>query len=56
MLLSHALGADLHLWDGLAAALADGHEVLRYDHRGHGGSAVPGGPARRTIWWTTRRA
>ena len=27
-----------------AAALADGHEVLRYDHRGHGGSAVPGGP------------
>lgn len=44
VLLSHALGADLHLWDGLAAALADGHEVLRYDHRGHGGSAVPGGP------------
>lgn len=44
VMLSHALGADLHLWDDLAAALADRHEVLRYDHRGHGGSAVPAGP------------
>ena len=45
VVLSHALGADLHLWDGLAAQLAaQGHPVLRYDHRGHGGSAVPAGP------------
>ncbi len=44
VVLSHALGADLHLWDGLAATLAPRHEVLRYDHRGHGGSAVPTGP------------
>ncbi len=44
VVLSHALGADLHLWDDLAAALAPQHEVLRYDHRGHGGSAVPAGP------------
>ncbi|QTN21825.1 3-oxoadipate enol-lactonase [Rhizobacter sp. AJA081-3] len=44
VVLSHALGADLHLWDELAAALGEQHEVLRYDHRGHGGSAVPAGP------------
>ncbi len=44
VVLSHALGLDLHLWDGLAAELADTREVLRYDHRGHGGSAVPVGP------------
>ena len=44
IVMSHALGLDLHLWDGLAATLAPGHAVLRYDHRGHGGSAVPAGP------------
>ena len=44
VVLSHALGLDLHMWDDLAAALAPTHEVLRYDHRGHGGSAVPAGP------------
>ena len=49
VVLSHALGLDLGMWDGLAARLAAGelgssHEVLRYDHRGHGGSAAPAGP------------
>ena len=53
VVLSHALGLDLHMWDDLAAQLAGaGHEapsapshpVLRYDHRGHGASAVPAGP------------
>ena len=49
VVLSHALGLDLAMWDGLAARLADGslgapHEVLRYDQRGHGGSAAPAGP------------
>ena len=44
VVLAHALGVDLHMWDGLAAALAGEHEVLRYDQRGHGGSAVPPGP------------
>ena len=45
IVLSHALGLDLHLWDDLARQLAVlGHPVLRYDHRGHGGSAVPDGP------------
>lgn len=44
IVLSHALGVDLSMWDGLAAALAPQHPLLRYDHRGHGGSAVPAGP------------
>jgi len=49
VVLSHALGLDLAMWDGLARRLAAGgfgaaREVLRYDHRGHGGSASPAGP------------
>ena len=45
IVLSHALGLDHRMWDGLAAQLAAaGHPVLRYDHRGHGASAVPAGP------------
>lgn len=43
VVLSHALGCDLHMWDGVAALLARGHTVLRYDHRNHGASdVVPG--------------
>ncbi len=44
VVLSHALGLDVHMWDGLATRLAKSHTVLRYEHRGHGGSAVPTGP------------
>jgi 3-oxoadipate enol-lactonase len=44
VMLSHALGLSLGMWDGLADELAATHPVLRYDHRGHGGSAVPPGP------------
>lgn len=44
VVLSHALGLDLHMWDGYAERLAEGRAVLRYDHRGHGASAVPPGP------------
>lgn len=45
IVLSHALGLDLHMWDSLAHELAiAGHPVMRYDHRGHGASAVPIGP------------
>ena len=44
VMLSHALGIDLSIWDGLAASLAPQHPLLRYDHRGHGGSAVAAGP------------
>ncbi len=44
VVLSHALGLDVHMWDAFATRLAATHTVLRYDHRGHGGSARPPGP------------
>jgi len=44
IVLSHALGCDLSMWDALANALAREHRVIAYDHRGHGGSASPAGP------------
>ena len=44
VVLSHALGLDLHMWDDFAARLAREHTVLRYDQRGHGESAKPPGP------------
>ena len=44
VVLSHALGMDLTMWDGLAAHLAPRHPVLRYDHRGQGGSAAVPAP------------
>lgn len=39
VVLSHALGCDLTMWDGVADALQSRYTVLRYDHRGHGRSA-----------------
>ncbi|RZU00720.1 alpha/beta fold hydrolase [Rivibacter subsaxonicus] len=43
--LSHALGCDVSMWDRLANSLvAQGHRVICYDHRGHGGSESPPGP------------
>ena len=44
VLLSHALGCDLHMWDSLATLLTRAHTVLRYDHRNHGSSALCAGP------------
>ena len=45
VVLSHALGCDASLWDGLADALAEqGHRVICPDHRGHGASDAPPGP------------
>ncbi len=44
VVLSHALGCDLTMWDELANALAQDCRVIAYDHRGHGGSAAPLGP------------
>ncbi|MBC7609088.1 MAG: alpha/beta fold hydrolase [Polaromonas sp.] len=44
VVLSHALGCDLGMWDGVAALLASHYTVLRYDHRGHGQSPAPAGP------------
>jgi len=44
VVLSHALGLDLSMWHAFAHELGETHPVLRYDHRGHGGSSVPPGP------------
>ncbi|HYW57414.1 MAG TPA: alpha/beta fold hydrolase [Polaromonas sp.] len=44
VVLSHALGCDISMWDGVAAVLARRYTVLRYDHRGHGQSEAPPGP------------
>lgn len=42
VVLSHALGCDLSMWDGVATALQDRYTVLRYDQRGHGRSPASG--------------
>ncbi|RYC30274.1 alpha/beta fold hydrolase [Lichenibacterium minor] len=38
---SNSLMTDLSLWECQAASLSERYRVLRYDQRGHGGSAVP---------------
>ena len=43
LVLIHALGTSLSLWDGVAARLP-GHRILRLDLRGHGASDVPPAP------------
>ncbi|SDC37061.1 3-oxoadipate enol-lactonase [Cupriavidus sp. YR651] len=44
VILAHALGANLSLWDDTARHLAGRYRVMRYDLRGHGGSDAPVGP------------
>jgi 3-oxoadipate enol-lactonase len=43
VVLSHALGCDLTMWDQLANELAADCRVIAYDHRGHGSSDAPPG-------------
>jgi 3-oxoadipate enol-lactonase len=44
VVLAHAIGASLRMWDPQASGLARDFHVIRYDHRGHGSSPVPAGP------------
>ena len=44
LVLIHALGTDLHLWDGLLPLLPPTLRILRFDLRGHGASDVPPAP------------
>lgn len=45
IVLSGSLGSDMRMWEPQVAALTEsGYRVVRYDHRGHGGSPVPPGP------------
>lgn len=43
VVLAHALGANLTLWDDTARHLSTRYRVLRFDLRGHGGSDAPVG-------------
>ena len=44
VVLGHALGADVSLWDDLANSLAGTCRVICLDQRGHGDSDAPAGP------------
>jgi 3-oxoadipate enol-lactonase len=41
---SNSLATDLGMWSPQVEAFAADYRILRYDTRGHGGSAVPAGP------------
>jgi len=44
LMLSNSLATNLGMWDPQMPALTAHFRVIRYDHRGHGGSDVPQGP------------
>jgi 3-oxoadipate enol-lactonase len=44
VLLAHAIGLDLSMWDDLAARLASDFRVIRFDTRGHGRTPAPPRP------------
>jgi 3-oxoadipate enol-lactonase len=44
LVLSNSLGSTVAMWDPQVPTLAERLRVVRYDHRGHGGSPVPPGP------------
>jgi 3-oxoadipate enol-lactonase len=44
LILAHPLGANLHVWDAIAPALAEKFFLIRFDARGHGQSPRPDGP------------
>lgn len=44
LVLNHALGTNLTIWDHVIPLLPTTLRILRYDHRGHGGSDTPPPP------------
>jgi 3-oxoadipate enol-lactonase len=46
LVLGSSLGTTGEMWQPQLSMLADRFRVVRYDHRGHGGSPVPPGPYR----------
>ena len=44
LMLSHAMGCTMRMWEPQMAALTQSFRVIRYDRRGHGKSGVPPGP------------
>ncbi|MCH9670132.1 MAG: alpha/beta fold hydrolase [Gammaproteobacteria bacterium] len=43
LMMAHAMGTNLHLWDWQMPALCDRYRILRYDWRGHGQTDAPPG-------------
>lgn len=41
LVLAHALGVDMTIWNDVLPLLPEGLRIIRYDMRGHGRSAVP---------------
>jgi 3-oxoadipate enol-lactonase len=44
LVLGNSLGTTREIWEPQLLALGDGFRLLRYEHRGHGGSPAPPGP------------
>jgi 3-oxoadipate enol-lactonase len=44
LVMANSLGTTLRMWDDQVPELRERFRLLRYDHRGHGGSSVPPGP------------
>jgi 3-oxoadipate enol-lactonase len=44
LMLSNSLGSDLSMWDPQMPEFLKHYRVVRYDHRGHGGTDAPPGP------------
>jgi 3-oxoadipate enol-lactonase len=44
LVLGNSLGTTREVWDAQLLALGEGFRLLRYEHRGHGGSPAPPGP------------
>lgn len=44
LVLANSLGTTLEMWDAQASVLREHFRLVRYDHRGHGGSPVVPGP------------
>jgi 3-oxoadipate enol-lactonase len=44
LVLGDSLGTTLAMWEPQLPALTRTHRVIRFDHRGHGGSPAPPGP------------
>ena len=44
LVLGNSLGTTRDLWEPQLAALGEHFRLLRYEHRGHGGSPAPPGP------------
>jgi 3-oxoadipate enol-lactonase len=46
LVMASSIGTTLRMWDDGAPELGERFRLVRYDHRGHGGSPVPPGPYR----------